>query len=74
MMRQRGLGLLFGPREGGCWEFLLCQAWLSGLAASAVAWFTGSRWIWEIARGFLSEAVVITLLLASVAQALRRTS
>ena len=68
-MRRRGnLGLLFGPRESGCWEFLLAQAWGFCLITAAIGWFSGSQVAWKVSRSFLFEGLGITLLLLSVAQ------
>lgn len=67
-VRRRNLGLLFGPREAGCWEFLLGQAWISCLVAAAIGWLAHSPVAWKVARGCFAEAMSITLLLTSVAQ------
>ena len=61
-------GLLFGPREAGCWQTLLTQAFSCGLLAAALGWWTGNRAAWHIAGSFLSEGLAIVLLLTSAAQ------
>ncbi len=60
--------MLFGPREAGCWEFLLLQAWGFCLIAGAIGWFSGNPVAWKVARGFFAEAFLLTLFLVSVAQ------
>ena len=61
-------GLLSGPREGGCWAFLLAQAFLCTLVTGALASITESSVLKTLAEMFLGEAVSITLLLLSLAQ------
>lgn len=67
-MRRANRGLLFGPREAGCWEFLLAQAWSCFLLAAAIGWFTGSLVAWRVASSFFAEGTLLVLLLVSVAQ------
>ena len=62
------LGLLFGPREAGCWQALISQAWLSTLVAGAAAYFTGNSWLRSLAELFLMEATLLSLFLLAVAQ------
>lgn len=68
-MRNRRRGLLFGPREAGCWHVLLTQAWLCAVIAGVAAHFTKFVWVQQLALMFASEAVGLTLFLLSVAQA-----
>ena len=67
-MRSKRRGLLFGPREGGCWTFLLQQAWLSFAATAGLAWFFQTPLLVGLATAFFSEAIGLTLFLAVVAQ------
>lgn len=67
-MRSKRRGLLFGPREAGCWTFLLQQAWLSFAATAGLAWFFPNYLTVGIAAFFMSEALGLTLFLAVVAQ------
>ncbi len=67
-MRSNRRGLLFGPREAGCWTFLLQQAWLSCAATAGLAWFFPNPLMVSIAAFFMSEALGLTLFLVAVAQ------
>ena len=67
-VRHCNRGLLFGPREAGCWEFLVFQAFSCGLVASVLGWATGNRTSRHLAGYFWAEGIAIVLLLTSVAQ------
>jgi hypothetical protein len=67
-MRSKRRGLLFGPREAGCWTFLLQQSWLSFAATAGLAWFFPTPLMVGIAAFFMSEALGLTLFLVVVAQ------
>ena len=61
-------GLLFGPREAGCWEFVLGLGWLFTLVTGLLAWLTGNSALRHIAGTFFCIALSTTLLLLSLAQ------
>lgn len=67
-MRNRRQGLLFGPREAGCWEFLLGQAWLCALASGAAAYAIRAPALISVAIGFGGEAIGLSLFLLMFAQ------
>lgn len=61
-------GLLFGPREAGCWEFVLGLGWKCTLVTGLLAWLTGNFVIRQIAGMFFCLSLSTTLLLLSMAQ------
>ncbi|MBT9587748.1 hypothetical protein IV102_30715 [bacterium] len=61
-------GLLFGPREAGCWEFVLGLGWLCTLVTVLLAWLSGNSALRQIAGTFFCIALSTTLLLLSLAQ------
>lgn len=67
-MRSTRRGLLFGPREAGCWTFLLWQSWLCSAVSAGLAWLYPHKLLFEICLSFFSEAAALSLFLLVVAQ------
>ena len=67
-MRSSKRGLLFGPREAGCWSFLLWQSWLCSAVSAGLSWLYPHKLLFEICLSFFSEAAALSLFLLVVAQ------